>query len=374
MRVKGNAQDGRPQVFGEPASCAFEAVNAGASTNGAHTTEGLMRTVIGLDLGRSALKMAASWVGEAGVQRTRLSFPTAVAPARRLVGAEEVGAAQSDTVLVDGQAYFIGRTAALQGGDRMLSGFSDDWLFTPAHAALLKGALDKAAAAGVPGVQTAEIVVGLAGRSFVPRYDAYQTALRTHLPKASPTVYPQPLGPFFQMLFDEAGSEKRPDLLEQKWVVVEIGQFTTDFALLVDGTAIEEKYSSANGMRRVAEQLARELAGSRGLGNLSMPELTETLQTGTIEIKGNRVSVTDELQRAATPLAQEIVEAAGVVMGDYIRRATGILVAGGGAPLLFPQLAREWDHAVLSEDPRFAVAEGFLRAGLNYVSAEEATA
>lgn len=329
-----------------------------------------MKTVIGLDLGRSALKMVACWQQGGETHRARVSFPTSVAPARRLVGGEESRAALEDTVVVDGQAYFIGRTATLQAGDRMQGGFNDQWLFTPEHGALLKGALDKAAAAGVPDPHSAEVVVGLAGRSFVPSNDEYLAALRRHLPKASQTVFPQPLGPFFQMLLDEQGREAMPDLLTQKWVVVEIGQFTTDFALLVDGSAIEEKYSSCNGMRKVAEQLGREISSSKGITNLSMPELTQTLQTGTIEIMGSQVSVQDELQRAVQPLVQEIVETGSVVMGDYLRRATGVLVAGGGAPLMSAWLAREWKHAVLSEDPRFSVAEGFLRAGLHTVLSE----
>jgi plasmid segregation protein ParM len=333
-----------------------------------------MPTVIGLDLGRSAIKMVASWTDGTGIHHTRLSFPSAVAPARRLVGLDEVRTANAETVVVDGQAFFIGQTATLQGGDRMQGGFTDDWLFTPAHGALLKGALEKAAAAGVPDAHTAEVVVGLAGRSFVPSHDRYLTALRQHLPKAAVTIYPQPLGPFFRLLLDEDGREARPELLTQKWVIVEIGQYTTDFAVLVDGAAIEEKYSSANGMRRVAEQLAREIATSKGISNLALPELTETLEKGTIEVMGRQVSVADELQRAVQPLVQEILETGGAVMGDYLRRATGVLVAGGGAPLICPCLAREWTHAVLSEDPRFAVAEGFVRAGLHIASLQDATA
>lgn len=331
-----------------------------------------MPTVIGLDLGRSAIKMVASWKDNEDRKAARLTFPSAVAPARRLVGVDELRVAQSETVVVDGQAFFVGQTATLQGGDRMQGGFTDDWLFTPAHGALLQGAIQKATLAGVPDADTADIVVGLAGRSFVPSHDAYLTALRKHLPKASATIYPQPLGPFFRLLLDEGGREARPELLSQKWVIVEIGQFTTDFAVLVDGAAIEEKYTSANGMRRVAEQLAREITTTKGISNLSMPELTETLEKGTIEVMGRQVSVADELQRAVQPLVQEILESGGAVMGDYLRRATGVLVAGGGAPLICPWLAREWSHAVISEDPRFSVAEGFVRAGLHIASLQEA--
>lgn len=327
-----------------------------------------MTTVIGLDLGRSALKLVACWGAEGSAQRTRLSFPSAVSPARRLIGADQVRAAGTETVVVDGQAYFVGATAELQGGDRMQAGFSDDWLFTPAHGALMQGALLKAAAAGVPDAAHAEVIVGLAGRSFVPSHDAYMTALRKVLPGVQLTIYPQALGPFFQLLLDEQGREARPELLQQKWVVVEIGQFTTDFAVLVDGAAIEDRYSSCNGMRRVAEQLGRELASSRGLSNVSLPELTQTMQSGTIEIMGRQVAVTEELQRAALPLVSEILEAGRAVMGDYLRRATGVLVAGGGAPLIHPHLVREWTHAVLSEDPRFSVSEGFARAGMHLCS------
>ena len=127
-------------------------------------------------------------------------------------------------------------------------------------------------------------------------------------------------------------------------------------------------------MRRVAEQLAREIGASKGLSNLSMQELTETMQSGALEIMGERVSVADELQRAVQPLVQEILESGSVVMGDYLRRATGVLVAGGGAPLICPWLARDWGNAVLSEDPRFSVAEGFVRAGLHMAATQDATA
>ena len=92
-----------------------------------------MQTVIGLDLGRSALKLVASWKDGAGAHRTRLSFPSAVAPARRLVGAEELRAAQTETVVVDGQAFFAfepGLEVELSVVGPLRVGFGGSYLFT----------------------------------------------------------------------------------------------------------------------------------------------------------------------------------------------------------------------------------------------------
>jgi hypothetical protein len=202
-----------------------------------------MKTVIGLDLGRSALKMVDCWQQGGETRRARVSFPTSVAAARRLVGGEESRAALEDTVVVDGQAFFIGRTATLQAGDSMQGGFNDQWLFTPEHGALIKGALDKAAAAGVP---------------------------------------------------DPADRDDRGH-----------GQ-----------PCLRARRAAA---RRPASGPGAPGDRQRGHGRLPPPG------------------------------------------------ATGVLIAGGGAPLMCPWLSREWKHAVLCEDPRFSVAEGFLRAGLHTV-------
>jgi plasmid segregation protein ParM len=118
-------------------------------------------------------------------------------------------------------------------------------------------------------------------------------------------------------------------------------------------------------MRVVAELLTRQIARSKGISDLGLPEATQIMETGTMLMSGKPVSVDDELRASIEPLCREIQETANQVLGSgTLRRMHGLLIAGGGAPLLFSHLAKTWPQAVLSDEPRFSVAEGFMRAGL----------
>ena len=64
-----------------------------------------METVIRLELGCSALKMVAAWKDGSGNHRIRLNSSSAVAQARRLVGADELRAAQTETVVVNAREW-----------------------------------------------------------------------------------------------------------------------------------------------------------------------------------------------------------------------------------------------------------------------------
>ena len=263
------------------------------------------------------------------------------------------------------RAYFFGNTALLQGGDKMRAGLRDDWIYGDEHLALLLGALAKAQAAGVPGVDRAQLVIGLPGRLYTAAFDDYTSRVTQALPGRGVSVMPQPIGPFLSHLLDDQGRDARPELLKGAWATVEIGQYTTDICLVSQGQAIQEMYSSCNGMRIVAENLMRQISRKRGISDLGLPEATQILETGSMLIAGKPVSVQDELQASLEPLAREILETANQVLGSSeLRRMQGVLIAGGGAPLLYPRLLEAWPQAVLCDDPRFSVAEGFMRAGL----------
>ena len=323
------------------------------------------KTVIGLDVGRSAIKLAAAWSRAGESRQHRLQFPSAVTPWFRLVSASDAERAREETVLLGDRSFFFGSTALLQGGDKMQSGLRDDWIYSDEHMALLLGALQKAQAAGVPGIDRAELVVGLPGRLYAVSFDEYMNRVSQVLPGRGVTVMPQPIGPFFSHLLDTHGREARPELMGQVWATIEIGQYTTDICLVAEGQAIQEKYASCNGMRVVAELLMRQLARSRGISDLGLPEATQIMETGHMLIGGKPVSVEDELRASIEPLAREIQETANQVLGSAtLRRMHGLLVAGGGAQLLFHQLATSWPQALLCQEPRFSVAEGFMRAGL----------
>ena len=315
-----------------------------------------MRTCIGLDVGRSSTKVIAVQ----GSKKCELLIPSAVCPAIVIHLESEAAHARSETITVNQRTFFFGNSALLQGQGDLTAIFHDEFVFTDEHNALFLGALAKVNEAGVPGVEFALIIVGLPAALFAIQRSKLAQQLSILHPRAVIRVVPQPLGRYQQMLFAPDGSEvttKNPGT--ENWAVIEVGQHTTDYALLLNGRAIENASGSCNGMRLVAQNLQREIHKSKI--SISMAEATESLRTGIIKKFKQMINVSAEIERLVKPLANQITDKAAQLIGKNARQLDGVLLAGGGAPLILPYVLRVWPHAQMANNPRFAVADGFCR-------------
>lgn len=327
-----------------------------------------MTVCVGLDVGRSSVKIAAS----SGGVRTQLDFPSAFCRAIKMADASAMARASAETVNVSGVDYFVGETAIIQGRDDMLGGLSDDWASQPQHAALLLSGLKRLDAAGMTGLDKALIVVGLPARLYATQRAAYRSAISEHLPSAEIKVVPQSMGPYYSMLFDEAG-RTQDGFDSSAWGFVEVGQFTTDFAMVERGHVVDRGFDSCDGMRLAAEQLQR-LMLEHFKAKVTLAEATGMLAVPVLRLFGREIDVREHVIKAAEPLAESIADKAGQVFGDNVRALSGIRVAGGGAPLVRGALAAKWaaasggqlpdDFVAVVPNARFAVAEGFLRFAL----------
>jgi len=328
-----------------------------------------MTVCIGLDVGRSSVKVVASAPGAARVQ---LDFPSAFCLATKLSDASAQDRASLETVSVKGVDYFVGHTAIIQGRDDMIGGLSDDWASQPQHAALLLSGLNRLEAAGISGAEKALIVIGLPARLYSSQRHAYQAAVAEHLPRAEIKVAPQSMGPFYTMIFDEDGASV-DGLDGSSFAIVEVGQFTTDFAMIENSHVIDRSFASCDGMRVAAEQLQRIVLDELKI-NLTLAQATAVLAKPVLRSFGREIDLREHVRAAAQPLALSIADKAAQVFGDRVRSLTGIRVAGGGAPLVHDALAAKWasaagghlpqDFVSVIKNARFAVAEGFLRFGL----------
>ncbi len=315
-----------------------------------------MQTAIGFDIGRSSVKLVSIWAHK----RIELLYPSAVCPAFALTDEREAARAEAETAIINGKPWFAGHTAALQGADDLLGGLRDDWAYSDQHSALFLTGLRKLKDAGVPGVDTALIVLGLPAALHASQKSGLAQELARHAPRAELRVMPQPLGPYQQLLFASDGSEQpdfKPDVTS--WGVVEIGQYTTDYALLLQGRTIENAYGSCDGMQIAAQHLQRSLR-ARSFA-ISLSEASALLETKSLRNYGSTIDVSTEVDNAVRPLADQIVDKANQLIGKSARTLDGILVAGGGAPLVLPAMQRAWPHARMADNPRFSVAEGFAR-------------
>ena len=319
---------------------------------------------IGIDVGRSGTKFAYVAPGSNGAAQVHAGvIPSAFAPAGQISMEVAAKAAEPDTVEVGGRLYWIGETAIKQGRDEMVAGLDDRWVSGPKHEALLKAALKRVEAAGVP-VRGQTVVVGLPSRGFAESRQKYQARAMEIAGGAQIRVVPQSMGPYYSMLFDDNGNEL-PGVGDKCVVIIEVGQFTTDLAQIDRNVPIESALESTDGMRLAAEGLIRAVQREHELV-LSLVAATNALATGRIKNFARELDVSQLVQQSVQPVADRIAEKIQQVFGSGLRDVDQIILAGGGATLLqAPLLARLGGADIsISEEPRFAVARGFLRAGL----------
>jgi len=325
---------------------------------------------IGLDVGRSSVKIVAASQDGA---RTQLDFPSAFCRAFKMTDSSAAARAAEETVRVREVDYFVGRTALIQGRDDLIGGLSDDWASRPEHAALVLSGLKRLESKGLKGASGSLIVVGLPARLFSSQRKAYQAAIAEFLPQAEIKVVPQSMGPYYTMLFDDKGVPQE-GYDDSSWAFVEVGQFTTDFALVDRGHVVDRGFDSCDGMRVAAESLTRIVMDNLGT-KISLAEATDLLANPVMRSFGQHIDVSAHVRAATEALAETIANKAGQLFGESARTLSGIRVAGGGAPLIRDALAARWtslpqggsiptDFVSVVPNARFAVAEGFLRFGL----------
>lgn len=313
---------------------------------------------IGLDIGHSSVKASAISVTGTPV---KLIIPSLVCPAFPISDEAEARRAALDTVKIGERSFFVGETAKVQGGPSVTTGLSEDWIDTPEHAALLVGAINRLKGSGVA-VDGANIVLGLPTHLVNRQKDRLKEITGRHVSANTIRVIPQPMGPYQTLILESNGlpsSAHTPT--SESWGVVEIGYYTTDIMLIQNGRWVEKASGVCSGVRVAAEHLVRLLA-ERGITS-DMNECEEALRTRSIRNFG-RLDVSSEADKSITMLVTEVIDRASQYMEPYARKLDGVIVAGGGAPLVYPHLRAKWPHALLLDSPRFAVAEGMRRLAL----------
>lgn len=319
-------------------------------------------TVIALDIGHSAVKLIAA----AGGRRERILFPSVVTPAFGISEESAARAASLETVNVRGRDYFFGRTAVVQGGAEVETGMSENWIHETAHLALALGAMKKLAAKVPPfELEGATVVFGLPAKFYAKQRSILKDMMQPHLPHADIRVLPQPLGPYFAIQFDDAGNQNRRRNTDQEaWAIVEVGHFTTDFALTKAGDWVERCSGSCVGASSATQQLQRMISERTGR-TVSLLDATRAMETGEILIRGEAINLVAEIEESKRIFSDEVIPFAQRLWDRDAWSLNGVIVAGGGARLVRDAINATFGSAIDSEDSRFAVAEGFVRAGLH---------
>ena len=165
------------------------------------------RTVVGLDIGRSAVKAVAVAHG----RRYEQVFPSIVARAKQIFDEKERLAAEPEAVEVRSQdpdaapdRYFTGEIARLYGNASSTVGLHDDRIDSPQYAALFVSAKKRFAAMGVEGLDNAIVVVGSTSKLFHTRRAEMQSATYAAW-QSTIKVMSQPMGAYLSCFLDENG-------------------------------------------------------------------------------------------------------------------------------------------------------------------------
>lgn len=329
-----------------------------------------LRTVVGLDVGRSAVKAVAVSNG----QRYELVFPSIVTRAVPILDEKDRLAADRETVEVKSQTpgalaerYFTGEIARLYGNASSTVGLHDDWIDSPQYSALVISAKKRFAEMGVIGLEQAIVVVGSPSKLFHTQRGVMQHATYAAW-QSTITVMSQPMGAYLSCFLDANGKAVEDMLLDQEgnkksWAVIDIGHYTTDFLSLKEGANEQDKAKSCSGISLAVENLERELRVSRRI-NIDSLKGERALREKKVKYRGEYLNVENEVEKAVRPVVEEIIQHALTIFSKSIDDLDGILLAGGAADIVYSQLNAKWSHTKLLDNPRMAIAEGYCRYGL----------
>ena len=324
---------------------------------------------IAIDGGHSMFKVRAASLASPD-KRFSFHIPTVVMPAIVLTNEQTRQKAELETVELDGRRYFFGETALRQGRSEVYTGQNADWIDSPQHDALVLGAWRKAMQAFNNPAARVHLVMGLPAKFVGPQRDTLRNRIAALLtPRLLPgqtlrvMVQSQADAPL-QWLSIQSNGSRHPqrDLDNEAWGVIEIGHYTTYFALSDRGAMMEYAAISCAGMHLVYDSMSSALAQAKLPTSLDVVEAA--VRNGGIKHFGERVDVSHLLQQAKAVFEAVVMDEANRVFGQKAAVLDGIIVGGGGTELLLDGLKQRYPNAVSSEEPRMMVAEGFCRLGL----------
>jgi plasmid segregation protein ParM len=178
-------------------------------------------------------------------------------------------------------------------------------------------------------------------------------------------VVPQPFGTLFAVLLTERGILGDPEqLADRKVAVIDVGTYTTDYALSDALRYIETRSGSTEAaMSQVYRMLLRKVETDYGI-DIDLNEAELAARDGEITAYGEALNVSPLVRAAIDDVAETIVAEAESLWPDRGRTFAQIFVTGGGAPLMYGPLVDIFPHAHLVAEPQMANADGFYRYGL----------
>lgn len=327
---------------------------------------------IGLDLGYGFVK----GVNEAG---KGVVFPAIVGnaydrPLAKLFGSDEESIINNMHLVMTHEKreeYFIGELARRESRNASYA-FDDDKINHPNTKALL--------AASVLLLFPKEdmpihLVTGLPLEQYIHKKDDFKKMLKEHRIIASfngngktktvkfdkITIFPQAAGAVYSIIIDDL----QKYLIRGSYIgLIDIGFKTTDYIVfMVDEKLVlrEDMSGTINiGMSRLnnaADKIFTKKTGSK----LEVAELMNLVKDEQIFFRGSKLNFSNEIALIKSEISRVIKDRIKALWGDKLDFFNTVFLAGGGAKELEPFISNIHPNTVLTKNPQFANAEGFLK-------------
>ncbi len=315
-----------------------------------------MMKVIGIDVGYGYTKVVTDVNG----MILPLLSPSIVGVYEDGIVVDGLKTSERDGVTVNGQRFLIGESAR-RHASRLLDGRHEGWIDSIAYRALLMHALSTAACNAV----NLTVVTGLPVNFYRTGKDKLINLVREIVEKyclnLTVKVIPQPLGSFFNLLFDEAGRVADGDLASGKVGVLDVGFYTTDLITVSELELVERQIDSfENGVSTALTSIAKDIEAAYGL-RPDIHKTEEAVKQGYIKAFGVQKDIGQAVEQRFGELARDI-EGKAKTIWKNAADIDKVLLTGGGAKQLKGHL-NLYRHAVVINDAQFANARGYYKFG-----------
>lgn len=329
----------------------------------------MQMTPISLDIGHSAIKIAA------GPKKNAL-FVAAATPRTDAATVGRASLAPHDAVTVNGQEWLVGDAAIIHAGGRVPDGLADNWLETDQHHALLAGAFRRATGMAELTPSEALVILGLPSRLYDKQHKRLAELAQLHLNLRSDQVMvlPQAFGGYMADALDADGAPNvNESPAEGRFGVIDVGYYTTDFALMDRGQWSPVGAKSADGTYAMAAALQGVIERNHG-ASIPVRECDTIMSTRSGKLRGALIDFGKEVDATIDSYTGRLIDHIETVYADTLNVMDGLILVGGGANLVGSRLRSAYPNLLRAPrgiDSRFAVAEGLRRYGLFDLSMRE---
>jgi plasmid segregation protein ParM len=139
----------------------------------------------------------------------------------------------------------------------------------------------------------------------------------------------------------------------ESWAMIDVGFYTTDIMAMEKGGFSNQNIQAHTiGVSEAAIELQESL--ERKNIEVSVMQCDKILKDKYLVRFNNKIDMTLEVDNAISALVMKIIEKSEMKLKRYAPNLTGILMAGGGAPLVVDKLAEKWANVNFALNYRYA--------------------